>query len=178
VRQPSQPLHIVLAQALIKPQRLEIVLEKATELGVHTILLTTTERSFTAVSDTRRSRWRRIIDDAAKQSQRTTVPELVGPLPLARVVQNATEAGSFFFHERTPLLQTLATVASVRPHRVLAFIGPSGGFSQNEADFLRSAEVQPITLGPRVLRSETAAIVALTLIQALWGDLAPHKAEP
>ena len=170
---PSEsPLRVVLAQAVLKATKLDIVIEKATELGVQELLLFTAERSVSHTTAVRMERWHRIAESAAKQCQRSTVPSIRGPIAFAALLREPSASLRLFFWEAAPHL-TLDAVA--RRHRqcasVLAVVGPEGGFTAREADLAEAAGFQVVGLSRRILRAETAAIVTLALCQFLWGDL-------
>jgi len=167
----DSPLRLVLAQALLKSGKLDLVVEKTTELGVSDIILFTCERSVSHVSVERQSRWARIARSAAKQSQRSTVPTIACPISFEDVMSRRQEAVGLFLWEEAPSAN-LKTV-SVRPgSSVIVVVGPEGGFSAAEAERAARAGFHWVGLGARVLRAETAAIVAVTVCQLLWGDLA------
>lgn len=165
-------LRLVLAQAALKANKLDFVIEKATELGVSELVIFTSERSLSAPTPARAPRWNRIAASAAKQCQRSTVPRIQGPVRFEDLLREPTAALQLFFWEDAqanglhPLARTQAQCTSV-----LAVVGPEGGFTSHEAADAAAAGFEIIGLGRRVLRAETAAIVVLTLCQFLWGDL-------
>ncbi|MGN6422963.1 MAG: 16S rRNA (uracil(1498)-N(3))-methyltransferase [Asticcacaulis sp.] len=174
-REQTAPGDLALAVALIKRAALEYIIEKATELGVARIQLLITRRS--NADHTRVERLTAIAREAAEQTERLDVPDILPPLKLdAWLAQPG--AGTLIFgdedsthegHARAtpPLLQALAD--STAPITVL--IGPEGGFDETERATLRSLpNVRAVNLGPRILRADTAAIAALTLCQAAVGD--------
>lgn len=164
-------LHLVLAQALLKTDKLDLVIEKTTELGVSALLLFTCERTLRHVAGDRRARWNRVAGNAAKQCQRSCVPLIEGPISFEALLRRADPLRLLFW-ENSPV-RGLPTIERQRVESVLAAVGPEGGFSTNEAQHAANAGFQLIGLAPRILRAETAAVVAVTLCQFLWGDLAP-----
>jgi 16S rRNA (uracil1498-N3)-methyltransferase len=175
IREQTAPGDLTLAVALIKRAALEYIIEKATELGVARIQLLITRRS--NADHTRVERLIAIAREAAEQTERLDVPDILPPLKLdAWLVQPGP--GTIIFgdeestHEREtratpPLLQALRGLTG--PMTVL--IGPEGGFDEGERATLRSLpHVRAVNLGPRILRADTAAIAALTLCQAAVGD--------
>src|SRR5579862_1835702 len=167
-------LRLVLAQAVLKPAKLDMVIEKATELGVSDLVVFTCERSMPATQD-RAVRWNRIATSAAKQCQRASVPRIRGPIRFDTLLQEEHAALRLLFWEGA----TGGTVSTLAPqHRsynsLLAVVGPEGGFSELEAAHAVAMGCLPVTLGRRILRAETAAIVAVSLCQMLWGDLGDH----
>jgi 16S rRNA (uracil1498-N3)-methyltransferase len=169
---PESPLRLVLALSALRGDRMELVLQKATELGVTEIWPVVTARTDAAarpaLKGSRDQRWERVVSGAAEQSGRATVPHLEHTTTLDRLLEHP------FGGTRAVLLETgghAPLPALERPSSLLLFVGPPGGFEPAEADRLQAAGFSPISLGPRILRSETAAIAVVALAQALWGDL-------
>lgn len=173
---PSEsPLRLALAVGLAKGAKLDLIVEKTTELGVTEILPFEGARSVVKL-DARRAgeraeRWRRIAREAARQSRRNVVPAIADPGDLGSVLARGTE-----FDRRILYWEEAERVEGPEsedaPRSVLLITGPEGGFTPEEAEAARRAGFEIRTLGPRVLRAETAAIVAVALAEARWGDLA------
>ena len=161
----GEPRHrLTVVQALLKGDALEEVVQHATEIGVAAFRLVVTERCVAREISTRKlDRLRTIAREAAEQSERGIVPSIVEPVPL----RQALESGSVLLHERHagPRLGELAPASSV-------VIGPEGGFSDREVDAARVAGVVLAGLGPRILRSETVAVAAASVILSRTGDFA------
>lgn len=171
-----------LVVALIKRTPLEYIVEKATELGVKTIQLVITRRS--NASHTNVERLVLIAKEAAEQTERLDLPEILTPVKLESwLASNACAAIVFGDEESTheiderktkPIWRALADInanASNAAASTAILIGPEGGFDDAERRMLRAhPKVTPVNLGPRVLRADTAAISALTLLQAVIGD--------
>lgn len=166
---------LVLAVALIKRAALEYIVEKATELGVAKIQLLITRRS--NADHTRVDRLTAIAREAAEQTERLDVPDILPPVRLDAWLQDTGVETIIFGDEDStheggtratpPLLQ----VATALKGAVAVLIGPEGGFDDEERRTLRDrADVRAVNLGPRILRADTAAIAALTLCQAAAGD--------
>lgn len=156
--------------ALVKRARVETIVEKAAELGARRVRLAITER--TNADHTNVSRLQAIAAEAAEQTGRMDVPEIVAPEKLERMMAGWDASRSLLFCDEAgdakPVLQALQG-AEPGPWAIL--IGPEGGFSPAERDSLRALPyATPATLGPRILRADTAAISALTLWQAAQGD--------
>ena len=170
VRVQPPPGGIVLVMALVKRTPLETTVAKAVELGVSEIRLVTTER--TNADHTRMDRLEAIAAEAAEQTGRLDVPRLQAPAPLSRVLEALGGGGPLVFcdeaGEAPPLLEALGGL----PKGPLAIlVGPEGGFSPAERAGLRArVGTIPVSLGPRILRADTAALSALTLAQAVIGD--------
>jgi 16S rRNA (uracil1498-N3)-methyltransferase len=172
--QPSSPIRLILAQALLKADKLDLVIEKTTELGVDEVLIYNSDRTVGRASAERRARWERIARSAAKQSQRSTVPLIEGPISFGGLLSRHAGARRLFFWEEGPVGGWAAAARTfAEPHTVVAVVGPEGGFTAREAERAAGAGFCLIGLAPRILRAETAAIAAVTLCQFLWGDLAP-----
>ncbi|HXQ46165.1 MAG TPA: 16S rRNA (uracil(1498)-N(3))-methyltransferase [Caulobacteraceae bacterium] len=171
---PTADLELVIA--LVKRARLETIVEKATELGVRRIRLAITR--FTQAERTNVERLAAIAMEAAEQTGRLDVPEIVAPAKLDAILADWPPDRALIFCDEagdaTPILGALA--AFLRPDALAAsiLIGPEGGFSPEERAHIRSlAPVIPVSLGPRILRADTAAIAALSLWQAALGDWRP-----
>ncbi len=174
------PLHLVLAQALIKRDRFEWVVQKAVELGAAEIFPLETARSEVRLDQNRRdrkqTRWERIIQEAVKQCGRTRLPVLHTPQSLAAFLGGCPPwCGIAFDEEGADTLDTVFHGAP--PSGCALLVGPEGGWDPSERLQLDAAGVRRVRLGPRVLRAETAAVAGLTLIQFHWGDLARNPDE-
>jgi 16S rRNA (uracil1498-N3)-methyltransferase len=160
-------LDLTLAPALLKGTKMDLVVEKATELGVRRIVPMISERALGRGA--RIERWRRIAVAAAKQSGRTRVPEVEAPVALAELVRRPWPGLRLVAWEDehdVPL-----TALSARADAVVAVLGPEGGLADDEVADARAHGFTTVTLAPRVLRAETAAIVAAALCLHRWGDL-------
>jgi 16S rRNA (uracil1498-N3)-methyltransferase len=173
----ESPLAVTLALALTKGDKMDYVVEKATELGVKTIApfvsRYTVPRLNEAKAAQRVERWRKIALSAAKQCGRTVLPEILPVRNFSDTIAEHAPGGlKLFFWEREGG-QSLKAVHSREPQVafVALVIGPEGGFAEEEAEMARALGYTIVCLGPRILRSETAALTALALIQHLWGDL-------
>ena len=169
---PESPLRLVLALSALRGDRMELVLQKATELGVTAIWPVVTARTDAAarpaLKGSRDKRWDRVVTGAAEQCGRATVPHLEHTMTLDRLLEHpfaSTKVALLEAGDRQPLGRL------ERPESLLLLVGPPGGFEPAEKERLLETGFSPISLGPRILRSETAAITAVALAQALWGDL-------
>ena len=215
----ESPLHLTLAQALAKGDKFDLIIQKATELGVSRIVPLMTRYADVKLEEqmvTRRlERWRRISLEALKQCGRRrlveitipcTLPQLLEPGAPANVAQAAGDnvaqaailrteenvaqaaglriessepparnpaacATFLLFSERGGVAITQALEGIPKPGSIVALVGPEGGWSDDELDLLDRHGSKSVSLGARVLRTETAAVVAITLIQHLTGDL-------
>ena len=174
----ESPLHLTLAVGLTKGAKIDFVVEKATELGVQTIIPFTSAHAVPKLDErkiaARTERWRKIALSATKQCGRTQAPEI---LPLMRfeelLVSAQPEAAKLLCWERETEQSLRQAHEKLRDTKgLLVAVGPEGGFSPIEAELARQHGFEQVHLGRRILRAETAAITALSLVQFLWGDLA------
>jgi 16S rRNA (uracil1498-N3)-methyltransferase len=169
---PESPLAITLVQSLARGDRMDYAIQKAVELGVTRIIPLAALRSTLRLTDgraaTRHAHWRGVIVHACEQSGRTRLPELDVPRTIDDVCSRDCAALKLVF-ERSAAepLQAIAEETT----DVAALIGPEGGFEPEELEQLQQAGYRRARLGPRILRTETAAVAALTAIQLRWGDL-------
>ncbi|MEO5365004.1 MAG: 16S rRNA (uracil(1498)-N(3))-methyltransferase [Magnetococcus sp. WYHC-3] len=175
----ESPLTITLVHGLAKSTAMELVIQKAVELGVARILPLVCRhvvgRPDAQRDQHRRERWNRIAAEAAEQCRRARVPEILSPLPWEALPAHLAPHGPrLLCWEQNDGLPPLASLGSrwPRPEHVTLLTGPEGGFAADEvASACADLGFTAVSLGPRILRSETAAITAVTLAQVLWGDL-------
>lgn len=168
-------LYVTLVQGLSSGDRMDITLQKAVELGVAAIQPVATERSVVKLKGERAQRrvehWQNLVIAACEQCGRNRVPEVAAVLSLpewlAQIEMAAPqdEARLLLSPEATQSLKDLTPVA-----RMTLLVGPEGGLSPVETRLAQSRGFKPVRLGPRTLRTETAALATLAAIQALWGD--------
>jgi 16S rRNA (uracil1498-N3)-methyltransferase len=165
--EPDGP-RVTLLLSLIKFERLETVIEKATELGVTDIVFVKSERSEKGLEQAvpkRIQRWERIALEASQQSRRLRLPELRGPITFADALRSDARNRLFLDEERTgrPMLQAVDARESAA-----ILVGPEGGWPDREREQALEAGWTPVSLGPLVLRTETAAISALAVLNAIF----------
>jgi 16S rRNA (uracil1498-N3)-methyltransferase len=169
---PESPLRVVLALSPLKGDRMELVIQKGTELGVAAFWPVITARTDAAarpaLKGSRQQRWDKVASAAAEQCGRATVPLVVPTSTLDELLRRpfAGQRGLLLETGELPGLQSLGATKEL-----LLLVGPPGGWEEGEAGRLRSAGFTAVSLGPRILRAETAAVAAVTLAQGLWGDL-------
>jgi len=173
-RRTAEPIaQVVLAQALAKGAHFDLVVEKATEVGVAGILPMTTERTVVVLEEEgRRERWRKIAISAMKQSERSVLPAIEKVCEFRDVVLRAKEfdlALLAWEDERQKLRDLMRPKKEVR--RVLILVGPEGGFSQEEVSLAQSRHIVTFSMGTRKLRTETAGVLATALVLHELGDL-------
>ncbi len=171
---PESPLRLVLAVAALKGDRMELVLQKATELGVAevwpVVTLRTDAAARPALQGSRVERWERVVSGAAEQCGRAVVPQVAPTARLEDLLRRPFDGPRVALLE-TPGHAPLATLPLGTSSTLLLLVGPAGGFEPAEAERLRDAGFTPASLGPRILRGETAAVAAVAVAQAAWGDL-------
>jgi 16S rRNA (uracil1498-N3)-methyltransferase len=171
IESPPPPVRLTLCAALVKFDRFEWIVEKATELGVERILPVEagrTEKGLFEASRKRTERWQRIARESSQQSRRARLPEI---LPAVRFERSlATEASCRYFLDEDggpPLLATLPA-ARTPSDTVALLLGPEGGWTGSERAEAAVAGWQATSLGPQILRAETAAVAALAVIVSAW----------
>jgi len=168
----ESPLQVTLAQALARGEKMDLVLQKATELGVQKVAPVITERTEVKLdaerADRRLAHWRGVVASACEQCGRARLPEIAEPQSLHGFLSRAQLPGQLILAldpEGDHSLDTLPEFASL-----VLVIGPEGGLSPRDLDQLRAAGARGLRLGPRILRTETAGLAALAALQALRGD--------
>jgi 16S rRNA (uracil1498-N3)-methyltransferase len=177
---PESPLRLTLGIALLKGEKFDLVVQKATELGVARIVPVETKHADVRVKEgadgaRRVARWQRIALEAAKQSGRARLPELHGPTAFESFIESGPNRGAeprLFFSERggSGLIET-ARLWPEGCEAVTALVGPEGGWADEELAQAKACGWSIVTLGGRTLRAETAAIIIAALLQHLCGDL-------
>jgi 16S rRNA (uracil1498-N3)-methyltransferase len=168
----ESPLAITLLQGIARGEKMDLILQKATELGVTCILPASSERSEVKLdaqrADKRVAHWREVVVSACEQSGRARVPEVAAPQPLAQAA--ALREGRGFILD--PFAQQgLAALQGGALGACTLAIGPEGGWSPRDREQLAAAGFEGLRLGPRILRTETAGIAAIAALQAMAGDL-------
>lgn len=170
----ESPLNITLVQAVSSAERMDFTLQKSVELGVAEIRPVISERCVVRLSgeraEKRVARWQEIVVSACEQSGRNIVPKVLPLTTYAQALQQLPQ-------ETTKLLMSLnraQKLSDVRPKsgKVVFMVGPEGGWTEKEEQQAFDAGFQSVTLGKRVLRTETASLAAIAAMQTLWGDFA------
>jgi|Deesub1362A_J573_1020465.scaffolds.fasta_scaffold00013_231 16S rRNA (uracil1498-N3)-methyltransferase len=166
---PEPKTGIILLQGILKGQKMDMVIQKATELGVKEIVPLITER--TQIKETRKlQRWQKIAVEAARQSGRGMVPEVQKPVEVQKFFDSENAFTGFIFWEEGGVSLRDRTIScSDKP--IVVAVGPEGGFTEEEVRLAEKKGLIVATLGNRILRAETAAISAITLIQFLLGEM-------
>ncbi|MBT5550551.1 MAG: 16S rRNA (uracil(1498)-N(3))-methyltransferase [Nitrospina sp.] len=173
----ESPLEVHLGQALTKANKFDVILRKSVELGVRSVAPLITERCVVKIqpteSEKKIGRWKKIALESSKQCGRSRVPTVAEDIATLEYFCRENDDKDlklvFWEMEEKKFLKNLKL--EVEPRSVAVLIGPEGGFSQTEIEMVRGYGFQTISLGPRILRAETAPVVALALLQSFWGDL-------
>ncbi|MFH1486311.1 MAG: RsmE family RNA methyltransferase [Chloroflexota bacterium] len=172
--QGEPKVEITLYQALLKGNKFEYVIQKGTEIGISRFVPLLCQRSVAlgagGAEKTRATRWRRIIREAAEQSGRGTLPVLEPPVTFSEACQQR-KGLSLLPCEGEERLGIRAALSAHHISTLSIFIGPEGGFSTEEVEEARSHAILPVTLGRRILRAETAALVAATVVLFECGEI-------
>jgi 16S rRNA (uracil1498-N3)-methyltransferase len=172
-REAESPLDIVLLQAISKGERMDYTIQKAVELGVHRIVPVFSQRSVVQLKGERltrkQSHWQQIAVSACEQCGRNRVPAIEIPQTLTQVLEfhNRDSPGLILDPESGRGIEQLPDQGT----SISLLIGPEGGLSAEEVDLARRSGFTGIRLGPRILRTETAAVTAISILQVRWGDL-------
>jgi 16S rRNA (uracil1498-N3)-methyltransferase len=168
----ESPLHITLVQALARGERMDLSLQKATELGAAAFQPLLSERVEVRLRpekvNKRLEHWRGVIVSACEQCGRARLPELGPPLTLSEYLARESEGTRVVLAPAA----SLALVAVAIRQRVTLLVGPEGGFTEAELGLMETAGIAAAHLGPRVLRTESAGPAAIAVLQSMAGDLA------
>lgn len=167
------PVKISLYQGLPKSDKMELIIQKAVELGAARVIPVETARCVVKLdrkkAESKRSRWQAISESAAKQSGRSVIPEVAMPMPFAAALKEAADSDIRLipYENAKGMDRTRRILESVVPgQKIAVFIGPEGGFEETEIRQAEEAGFEAVTLGKRILRTETAGFVVLSLLMA------------
>ncbi len=170
-RDVESPLQVVLGLGVSRGERMDFAVQKSVELGVANITPLITDHCVVQLKGDKESNkirhWQKISQHASEQSGRTVMPAIEAVESLINWVEQQSGLKVFLDPFATHVLQDLKR----EDNTVTLLAGPEGGFSEQEREIAKQAGFIPVRLGPRVLRTETAALSALTAVQVLWGDL-------
>ena len=188
---PSQtelPVQLVLYQGLPKKDKMELIIQKAVELGASRIVPVMTKRTVVRLEDEKkegrkRERWQSIARAAAMQSMRGIIPQVSPVLSFSGALREAAELdGAMIPYECAQGIEEtrriISGLAEKRPHSVGIFIGPEGGFAEEEIAQAAAAGVRPVTLGRRILRTETAGLAVLSILMLAFEEDGPEENLP
>ncbi|MCR4901632.1 MAG: 16S rRNA (uracil(1498)-N(3))-methyltransferase [Butyrivibrio sp.] len=162
------PSKVYLFQGLPKADKMELIIQKCVELGVYEIIPVSTKRSIVKLDDKKAAskvkRWQTISEAAAKQSKRRIIPEISDPVTMKEAVKMASQMDVRLipYELAEGMDKTREIIKSIKPGESIAiFIGPEGGFDDKEIELCKEASIEPITLGKRILRTETAGFTVM-----------------
>ena len=167
------PVKISLYQGLPKSDKMELIIQKAVELGAARVIPVETARCVVKLdrkkAESKRSRWQAISESAAKQSGRSVIPEIAMPMKYSAALKEAADSDVRLipYENAEGMERTRKILESVQPgQKIAVFIGPEGGFEETEIRQAEEAGFEAVTLGKRILRTETAGFVVLSLLMA------------
>jgi len=171
--QTESPLALWLVQGLARGEKMDLILQKATELGVSGIIPVTSERSEVkldaARAEKRLAHWRQVIIGACEQSGRARLPGICPPLPLAQCLSQLPQTGARWRLD-LDAVKSLQEIPRPAALPVVLAIGPEGGWSPRDRHILAGLDFVGLRLGPRILRTETAGLAAIAVMQMRFGD--------
>ncbi|MCR5438675.1 MAG: 16S rRNA (uracil(1498)-N(3))-methyltransferase [Selenomonas sp.] len=174
----ESPIDLVLAQCLLKSDKMDRVVQKAVELGAVGVIPLRSQncvvRYDAKKAAARQQRWQKIADEAAKQCGRTallTVEPVTDIQAFIAAEKDQEDSALVFFYENEDQQTLKDYLGQLKAKRIVLLVGPEGGFSLDEAKAVEEAGGKSVTLGPRILRAETAALTALSVVQYECGDL-------
>lgn len=171
------PLTVTLYQGIPKSDKMDFIIQKCVELGAAAFVPVETERSVVRLDNPRdgikkTERWRRISTEAAKQSKRGIIPDVMPPVDFSQALLMASRSElSIMPYENEKANGLNKIIRGKNFSNISVFIGPEGGFSDSEIGKAAAAGIIPVTLGPRILRTETAGLAAVTILMYELGDM-------
>ncbi|WP_137170589.1 16S rRNA (uracil(1498)-N(3))-methyltransferase [Marinomonas sp. FW-1] len=169
----ESPIQVTVGQTLSRGERMDYAIQKSVEAGVFAIQPLFSERCEVKLQDSRAEKrlqhWQQVAISAAEQCGRGIVPTVYPPIELTEWITNCNEMLKLTLHHHSA--KPIRQFEKPSNNRIALLIGPEGGLSEKEVQLSEKSGFNAISLGPRVLRTETAPIVALSVINALWGDI-------
>ena len=174
---PTSPLHTHLGQVMCRGERMDYVIQKATELGAYEIQPIFSERSIIKISQDRiikkLAHWKQVSISACEQCYRTEIPQIHQPQKFMDYLKNTSFEDKALRLILAPSARSNANIFPTKePNKVYVLIGPEGGFDKKEIQLANSLNFEAINLGPRILRTETAPLSILSILQYKYGDFA------
>jgi len=173
----ESPIQLIVAQALLKDKKMDRLVRQLTELGITHFIPFTAERSIARPDANRLAkridRWKKIAKESLKQCRRTQIPQIGPALSFAETLDfgKTCDMRILFWEDSKIILNHSDKNIDVLNNKILLILGPEGGFSEKEAEQAQQADFSIASLGPRILKAETAPIAACTIIQYLFGDM-------
>lgn len=172
-RELESPLHLTLAQGMARGEKMDFIIQKACELGVNVIQPLITARCNVKLEGEREEKrllhWRSVIQSACEQCGRNRLPSIAAPLPLAKWLAHSEAELKLVLTPWSASAVNLRDQAGVKSAALL--IGPEGGLSEDEVALAERHQFHALNLGPRVLRTETATVVGISVVEGILGDL-------
>jgi len=171
------PVKVTLFQGIPKADKMDLIIQKSVELGITTVVPVITDYTVVKIKNDAEaikkvSRWQKIAEEAAKQCNRGIIPQVDFPISFAKALEKAASFDlKIIPYEKENALRLKDAVENKPYNSAAIFIGPEGGFSETEIKNSMLADFKPVTLGPRILRTETAGLAAIAIIMNLIGDL-------
>ncbi|AKL95801.1 ribosomal RNA small subunit methyltransferase E [Clostridium aceticum] len=174
------PIEVILYQSIPKATKMELIIQKTTEMGIKSIVPIITNRTVVQFKDDKDKekkvdRWQKIAIEAAKQSKRGRIPHVESPISLKEALQQAQENDLNMIAYEREVVQgikgLLTSLDTKNIKKIGIWIGPEGGFEEGEIDLVKDKNVHSVTLGPRILRTETAGFTVLSIMMYELGDL-------
>lgn len=177
-KSPEPPVNVTLLQGLPKKDKMELIIQKGTELGMHALVPIECARATLKLDSkravSRKSRWQKIALEASKQCQRALIPE-IGEICSLKEALNALAADLILFlwedENTVTLKESLHNISTDKIKTVAVAIGPEGGWAPEEVQLAHEYNAEVVSLGPRILRTETAGIAVITMLLYQLGDL-------
>lgn len=173
----ESPINITICQAMLKDKKMDDVLRYLTELGIFEWIPFFSERSIPA-PDSKRiqkrlQRWKTIAKESLKLCQRSRLPKIHSPFSYVEILEYSKKFNLkiFFWEEETAKLPDLKNLKTSPPENIIIIIGPEGGFTESENQKAKDFNCSSYSLGPRIMRAETASIAACTIVQNVFGDI-------
>ena len=173
----DSPMHITIAQAMLKGKKMDLLARQITELGITRWMPFMSERTVPTPQAGKKSkrtkRWHTIMVEALKQCRRSRLPQgdPVTPFEQALAAAESTDFKLIFWEDETHSLSKVLDTVPKPCKRIFAVLGPEGGFSEAEIETAKSMGYQSVSLGPRILKAETATVTVCALVQYHFGDL-------
>lgn len=175
------PIDLLLFQGLAKGEKMDFIIQKCTEIGVKEIYPLITSRTVVKIKDVKKEqkkveRWRVVAEEAAKQSKRDIIPRIHNIIDFKRMVDILKDEENIIIPYEMEREFTLKdALKEAKGNRVSIIIGPEGGFDEKEIELIKGIGGKPVTLGPRILRTETAGILTLSIVLYELGDLGVRR---
>lgn len=174
-------IDIILFQGVAKGDKMDFIIQKSTEVGVKEIYPLITNRTVVKIKDEKREqkkieRWRTIAEEAAKQSKRDMIPKVHSTIDFKEMLEILKgEENIIIPYEMEETFTLKEALKDVKGHRISIIIGPEGGFDEEEVKLVKDVAGKAVTLGPRILRTETAGILTMSIILYELGDLGVRR---